>query len=124
MPHADIKKKASALAALAASGSQSASIIIQVLKQAGIGRHEGFGATNGVMNANSNLLSPTALGKQVPGMPASSNPMPGISSPANMASSAGMPNSAVQSVPQVSAKPPGNFVPASPITQLPPKPGV
>jgi hypothetical protein len=56
-------KKSSALVALAQSGDEIAQLAVAVIKQSTVGRHEGFGATNSTVTANSGLLSASNLAK-------------------------------------------------------------
>ena len=57
------QRKRAALLELAAAGDETARLVLEVLKKAAIGRHEGYGATNGLMTSRSNLLSPTNLAR-------------------------------------------------------------
>lgn len=58
-----MEKKAAILMQLAVEGHPTALAVIETLKQATVGRNEGFGATNSMMPAHSSLMSPANLSK-------------------------------------------------------------
>jgi hypothetical protein len=57
------RSKRAMLLDLAAQGNQTAQLVLEVIKSATVGRHEGYGATNSMVTAGGGLLSATNLAK-------------------------------------------------------------
>lgn len=49
------------IAGLALRGDRSAALLLEMIKSSAVGRGEGFGNTNGMVNARSGLMSPHNL---------------------------------------------------------------